>query len=357
MKFFMFLIWLYLPLYPLVSPAAQANENDLIVATRQVPPFAIKDAEGNWQGISIDLWRSIAEKLGLRYRFQEMGLKEMLNAVEHREVDAAVAALTITSEREKRMDFTHPFLSSGLGIAVPLENGGGWLAVTQRFISPAFLKVAAALLGLLLLVGLLIWLFERHHNSQFSDKPVQGIGTGLWWSAVTMTTVGYGDKAPQTVVGRALAVVWMFASIIIISTFTAAIATALTVGELGGRVQGKGDLVRVRVASVADSTSANYLKGAHIDFRREPDLKKALDALSGRAFDAVVYDAPILRYQVRNRYIDDIMVLPGTFARQDYGIALPSNSPRRETINQALLAALQEPAWEESLFRYLGKTD
>ena len=48
----------------------------------------------------------------------------MLDAVERGEVDAAVAALTITSEREQRMDFTHPFLSTGLGIAGPLDAGG-----------------------------------------------------------------------------------------------------------------------------------------------------------------------------------------------------------------------------------------
>ena len=62
-----------------------------------------------------------------------MGLKQMLDAVNQGEVDLAVAALTITDEREQRMDFTHPLLSSGLGIAIPKKAGGGWLAVTQRF--------------------------------------------------------------------------------------------------------------------------------------------------------------------------------------------------------------------------------
>ena len=50
-------------------------------------------------------------------------------------------------------------------------------------------------------------------------------------------------------------------------------------------------------------------------------------------------------------------VLPGSFERQDYGIALPGGSPHREVINRALLESLREPAWEELLFRYLGKRD
>ena len=351
-------LWLALPLL-LCAAAAGAQEpaGTLIVATRHVPPFAIKAEDGSWQGISVSLWRDIAERMGLHYEFREMGLKAMLEAVEQGRVDAAVAALSITSEREARMDFTHPFLSSGLGIAVTREGSGGWLAISQRIVSPAFLKVTATLFALLLLVGVLVWLLERRRNSQFGGSPAEGIGSGLWWSAVTMTTVGYGDKSPQTLGGRTVALVWMFASIIVISSFTAAIATALTVGELGGKVRGREDLGRVRIASVADSTSAQHLTTVRLGFRREADLQQALDALDRGAVDAVLYDAPILRYRVREEYAERLDVLPGSFERQDYGIALTSGSPHRELINRALLASLQEPAWGELLYRYLGKRE
>ncbi|MDJ0808438.1 MAG: transporter substrate-binding domain-containing protein [Gammaproteobacteria bacterium] len=349
-------ILLSLMIAPQLANAVESADI-LTVATRHVPPFAIKQDDGTWQGISIELWQQVADGLGLEYQFREMGLKEMLEAVEQRQVDAAVAALTITSEREKRMDFSHPFLSSGLGIAVPLNAGGGWLAVTQRFFSTRFLQVVTALLGILLLIGILVWLFERRQNTQFGGSPAQGIGSGLWWSAVTMTTVGYGDKAPQTLGGRFVALVWMFASIIIISSFTAAIATALTIGELGGKVQSKDDLARARIVSITDSTSAQYLQQAKLNFRSQPDLTGALESLSNGAIDALVYDAPILRYQVRQAHDDRLSVLPGSFARQDYGIALPSASPYREAINQAILERLYDPAWEEILFNYLGDRD
>ncbi len=358
MKSFMLLMYFLLSLLltPQLVNAADSSAT-LTIATRHVPPFAIKQDDGSWRGISIELWEQIADRLGLEYRFREMGLKEMLNAVENRKVDAAVAALTITSEREQRMDFSHPFLSTGLGIAVPLNAGGGWLAVTQRFFSARFLQVITALLGILLLIGILVWLFERRRNDQFGGTPAQGIGSGLWWSAVTMTTVGYGDKSPQTLGGRVVALVWMFTSIIIISSFTAAIATALTIGELGGKVQGKDDLARARIASITDSTSAQYLLQAKLNFRSESDLPGALENLANGVVDAVVYDAPILRYQVLKKYSDRLSVLPGSFTRQDYGIALPTASPHREAINRALLETLRTQAWEDLLFRYLGKTD
>ncbi|WP_274600223.1 transporter substrate-binding domain-containing protein [Thiocystis violacea] len=350
------LLWLGLLLAPLTLNAAQASDV-MTIATRDVPPFAMKDESGNWQGISIELWRTLATKLDLEYRFREMGLKAMLDAVEHQEVDAAVAGLTITSARERRMDFTHPFLSSGLGIAVRIDGGGGWLTVSQRLFSVPFLQVIASLLGLLLLVGMLVWLFERRHNAQFGGTPTKGIGAGLWWSAVTMTTVGYGDKAPQSLGGRLVAMVWMFAGILIVSSFTAAITTALTVGELGGKVRGKDDLPRARIATVADTTSAQYLTDARLKFHAKPSLEDALDALAGGTVDAVVYDKPILSYQIHRQFDDRLRMLSVRFERQDYGIALPSGSALREKLNQALLESLHDPAWDELLFRYLGATD
>ena len=42
-------------------------------------------------------------------------------------------------------------------------------------------------------VGTLIWILERRKNPEhFSPIPVKGLGSAFWWSAVTMTTVGYG---------------------------------------------------------------------------------------------------------------------------------------------------------------------
>ena len=57
------------------QPAAPTNpplpDRELVVAIREVPPFATKNRDGTWRGISIDLWRRLADRLHLRYRFSE----------------------------------------------------------------------------------------------------------------------------------------------------------------------------------------------------------------------------------------------------------------------------------------------
>ena len=54
-------------------------------------------------------------------------------------------------------------------------------------------------------MGSLVWLAERRTNSeQFPAEPISVIASGMWFALVTLTTVGYGDKAPITPVGRSL---------------------------------------------------------------------------------------------------------------------------------------------------------
>ena len=91
-----------------------------------------------------------------------------------------------------------------------------------------FVRALGALVFVIFIFGMLMWMFEKRDNKQEFDKGLKGIWEGFWWSAVTMTTVGYGDKAPLSFGGRVIALVWMFAAIIIISGFTASIASSLT---------------------------------------------------------------------------------------------------------------------------------
>jgi polar amino acid transport system substrate-binding protein len=334
-----------------------APTRTLVIGTKEAPPFAFKRPDGSWTGISIDLWRAVAAELGYRYELRETDLQGLVDGVASRRFDAAVAALTVTAEREGDVDFTQPFHVSGLAIAVRGADRAGWTAVARQFLSVAFLKVVLALAGLLLVVASLVWLFERHGNpEQFGGHPAHGIFASFWWSAVTMTTVGYGDKTPRTVGGRIIALVWMFTALVVISSFTASITTSLTVGALQGSIQGPDDLPQSRVGSVPQSTSADYLNGRQLPFTAYQTADEALDALARGEVDAVVYDAPILRYDVRQRFGGVLRVLPTVFARQYYAFALPTGSAMREPINRVLLARIAMPEWQGLLQRYLGRS-
>jgi len=335
---------------------SSAAPQPLIVGTKKAPPFSMKTPDGQWTGLSIDLWRQIAAELKLQFEFRELALEQLLDGVTDGSLDAAVAAFTITPEREKKLDFTHTFYTTGLGIAVAGKAHNPWLTVARRMISAAFLKVVASLTLVLLGVGVLVWWFEHKKNpQQFNGSTARGIGSGFWWSAVTMTTVGYGDKAPVTLAGRILGLIWMFVAIIIISSFTAAITSSLTVSQLETVIKGPEDLPKVTVGTMTNTTSDSYLKQIHIPFRSYESPQEGLAALQAGKVQALVYDAPILRYYIHQNYIGSLEVLPYRLQRQEYGIALPPNSPLREQINVVLLQKIREKAWQDRLKQYLGE--
>lgn len=336
------------------APPSPPGPRHLIVGTKSSPPFAMKAPDGSWTGLSIELWRQIALDLGATYEVRELELPALLAAVEHHEIDVAVAALTITADREQTMDFTHPIYSTGLSIATRTRSGSDFGAVVSALVTWDLVKVLAGLFLLLAASGAVVWLAERRENpGQFGGSPVHGLGAGLWWSAVTMTTVGYGDKAPITPLGRMVALAWMFAAIIVFSFFTASVTSTLTVQRLSTAIAGPNDLATARVGTVPSSTSELYLNRRHLPFESMASVTEGVKAVDDGDLDAMVYDAPQLRY-IAKQLGGDVVVLPGTFQRQDYGFAVPPDSPLREQINRALLRELNSERWLALREHYLG---
>jgi len=328
----------------------------LRVGTKIAPPFVIKESDGSRTGLAIDLWRRVAVQTGYQSEFHEYDIDGLLHALESGEIDVAVAALTVTTERETRIDFCYPFHTAGLGIAVRAGGGSGWTAAGRALLSPAFFKAVGALALVLLLAGALVWVFERRSNDeQFGGTPVHGLGNSFWWAAVTMTTVGYGDKAPRTLGGRLIALVWMFAGLIIVSGFTAAIASALTVGSLSQSINGVDDLSRRHVGTIGGTTSETWAAERSIDATAYTTVDEALAALADGRVDAVVHDRPILRYLAARMPGRPVEVLPQLIERQDYAFAVAEHGELREPLNRAVLAAIESPDWPDVVEGYLGR--
>lgn len=69
--------------------------------------------------------------------------------------------------------------------------------------------------------GFVIWIMERRKNSiEFPKRFHSGLYEGFWWSFISMTTVGYGDRSPKTIPGRLYAVSWVLIGITIFSILT-----------------------------------------------------------------------------------------------------------------------------------------
>ena len=331
----------------------------LIIGTKVAPPFAMKNEAGEWTGLSIELWNEIANRLNFKFSWKELDLVNLLNDVSQGNIDAGIAAITITSEREKLLDFSHSYYSTGLSIALPKNSDTGWKNVIKGIFSFKMLQIILSVLAILFVIGTAAWLIERKKNPEsFNPNPIKGISSGIWWAAVTMTTVGYGDMTPKTLGGRLIALFWMFSSLLLISFIVAGISSTLTQSRLEALVSSPKDLPRARVASLHKSTSDEYLRDRKIKPRYYKTVQDALAALNKDAVYAVVYDEALLKYLVHHsferNYERTIEIYEGVFEAQQYGIAFPENSPLRESVNRTLLKIISEDQWDTLVSKYLG---
>ncbi|MGA9755011.1 MAG: transporter substrate-binding domain-containing protein, partial [Desulfobaccales bacterium] len=282
----------------------------MTVGTREAPPFSMKDNDGGWTGISIDLWRQIATELNLTYEFRELDQHNLLEGLTNGSLDVVVADLTITPERLEMFDFTYPFYTAGLGIAVPFKEKNVLISIIKQLFSSTVWGILIIISSVLLIVGIVVWLFERKLNPEhFGGNTIQGIGSGFWFSAVTMTTVGYGDKLPKTIGGRIVSLIWMFTAVILVSFFTATITSMLTVKQLETSVRGLEDLKKALVGTMPYTTSESFLINSLISFKTYKSVEEGLKSLINGEIKAFVYDAPELRYRIKQRFQGKLEVL------------------------------------------------
>jgi polar amino acid transport system substrate-binding protein len=335
----------------LVTSLTTAAPETLKVGVAPLEPFVELPPGGESpKGFDVELIEALSKELGWDQSDSEVRLElirhsrfsDVLEAVESGACDIALAGITVTKDREQRFDFSYPYMDSGLAIMIPkhdLRPTGLFSslgnAVTSRAVSQVLLVVALFVLG----SAHVIWLAERGSEA-FHDNYIPGVLEGCWWAVVTMTTVGYGDKVPEKWLSRAVGAVIMVVGIMTFSTFTAVIASSLTLDQADTHIKGPEDLTREhRIGCVKATTSQHWLakRGLPSSSVQPFDkLSHAARALEAREIDALVFDAPMLRYLSRSS--PKLHVLPTLFAPQKYGVLMPLDSPWRKQVNAALLS-------------------
>ena len=328
-------------------------EQQLKVGIYEQPPYVVRGENNTWDGVSIRLWRAVADDLNLTYDFTEVSPKAGNEVLQNGKADILLLG-NVTAEEDVQMDFSHIYHTAQQGIVTPKTVDLGKIA--KGFFSKRFWYTAGMLSILLLIVGTIIYFLERGGNEdQFGGERSipQGIGAGFWWAGVTMTTIGYGDKAPATFFGRFVALIWMLVAMAVTAVLTASLVSTV-MGASGDRtVNLPDDLREMKVAAVENSDAAKYLNEERIQFKSVSELKPVLEDLSKNDLDAVVHSVPVLRYMINNDSDLSLKVQPVNITSRFYALGFPSESELREPINQALLRVITTPLWQQQLDRFI----
>jgi ABC-type amino acid transport substrate-binding protein len=326
----------------------------LKIYTKPVEPFSYEEG-GKPVGFSIDLWDRLAKEAGIQYEIHWVKtVNELIDALKNKEADGAVAAISITAEREKDVDFSTPFYESGLGILVGATQQSSVWAVVKGFFTADFLKLCSLLVVLLVVTAHLIWFFERKRNpDQFPAPYFAGIWESAWWAISTILSGGCDNKGPIVFGGRIVGAFWMLTSIILVAYFTASATTIMTVNQLTGDINGPSDLPGKVVGTVKGSTAEKYLSEHRVHVKEYTTIDDAYEALDKKDVKAIVYDAPILLFHT-NKEHGGHKVVGRIFQKQSYGVALQPGSPYRKPINEALLKLREAGNIDELQTKWFG---
>lgn len=312
-------------------------------------PFVIEDPVGDGlSGISIDVWRRVAEANDLPYDFFRQDSADAgIAAVEANAIDVLIGPVSVTASRLARpeVDFTQPYYIDRAGVLLPRQRAN-LSSRLQVLFGRAVISSILVMFSVLLVVGTFIWLAEHRQNpEQFPPKPLPGITNGMWFALVTLTTVGYGDKAPITRLGRGVTAAWMVISLVAVSTLTAGLASAFTVllsGSTRDNIKDPRELSRLRVAAVNGTSGMELARRRKLRIVPMDSLEKGVEAVLTDTADALIFDRPALRYHLKLNPDLAVDVAPFTVAEETYGFVLRTDDPLRTPLDVSILKLQRE---------------
>lgn len=332
-----------------------STQDTLIVGYNLIPPF-VSEEDGVLEGPSIWLCDEIQEDLNLHFEYRQMPLDSLLRSLNEDSIQLCASPLTITSKRSENISFTAPYYitHSSLLVNRTSKTDEVW-GFIKSFFSLRFFEALGALVIVILIFGFLTWLFERKKNPQEFGDGAKGLWNGFWWSAVTMTTVGYGDKSPKTLAGRIIAIIWMFTAIVIISGFTASIASSLTTNSISNQDKNIEEMKKLPIGTINQSGTHQWLiDNFYDDIHPYETFDECTEALENEEIVAFAYDKPLLKEIIKNDTQDRFDVTNDKFNLQSYamGMSFSLDDSLRREVNTSILRNIERMDWQVLLNEY-----
>ncbi|YAF97015.1 MAG: transporter substrate-binding domain-containing protein [Nodularia sp. CChRGM 3473] len=342
-----------------ISVPTLASAAPLRVGVAGSPPFVVRK-DTDTSGISVEVWSEVARSQNIEYEIiPQSSVANALEIVEQGELDLLLGPITITAQRLQNVDFTQPYFSTEIAVLTAADDPSLWSRV-QPFFETAVITLIGVLVILMFIVGNLVWLAEHNKNSeQFPKNYVQGVGNGMWFALVTLTTVGYGDRAPVTRLGCFIAGTWMVLALVTVSSLTAGLASAITIALSGGSTEqftSPLNLENARVATVSGSSSAEVVQNYSRRVQGVATLADAVELLSTEKADAVVFDRPALEYYLTQNPELNFKLANFSLGTELYGFVLPIDSSLKKDLNIELLRMSENGALQEITSRWLSST-
>uniref|UniRef100_UPI0040535C2C Glutamate receptor ionotropic, NMDA 2A, Green fluorescent protein chimera n=1 Tax=Rattus norvegicus TaxID=10116 RepID=UPI0040535C2C len=295
----------------------------------------------------------------------------MIGEVVYQRAVMAVGSLTINEERSEVVDFSVPFVETGISVMVSRSNG---TVSPSAFLEPFSASVWVMMFVMLLIVSAIaVFVFEYFSPVGYNRNLAKGkaphgpsftIGKAIWllWGLVFNNSVPVQN--PKGTTSKIMVSVWAFFAVIFLASYTANLAAFMIQEEFVDQVTGLSDKKfqrphdyspPFRFGTVPNGSTERNIRNNYPYMHQymtrfnQRGVEDALVSLKTGKLDAFIYDAAVLNYKAgRDEGCKLVTIGSGyIFATTGYGIALQKGSPWKRQIDLALLQFVGDGEMEE----------
>ncbi|GLU01189.1 hypothetical protein SLE2022_185110 [Rubroshorea leprosula] len=331
-----------------------------------VPAGTIPNSTVTPTGYCIDVFNAVMKAMPYKvsydfYAFEkpdsEMAgdYNDLIDQVFYGNYDAVVGDVSIVANRSPYVDFTLPFTESGVVMVVPIRkdpNKNAWV-----FLKPLTLDLWFTSGCFFVFIGFVIWVLEHRVNENFRGPPLYHIGTSYWFSFATMT-FSQRERVVSNL-ARFVVVIWCFVVLILTQSYTASLASLLTVQKLQPTVTDINELLRKKenVGYHDGSFVQGIIKTLGFDpskmknFNSTDDLNELFTKGSANGGIAAAFDEIPYMNLFLAKYCNYTILEP-TSKIDGFGFVFPKGSPLVADVSTAVLTVIEgdrmkqiEEAW------------
>ncbi|XP_047659423.1 glutamate receptor, ionotropic, N-methyl D-aspartate 2B, genome duplicate b isoform X3 [Tachysurus fulvidraco] len=334
------------------------------------------------KGFCIDILKKIAKSVKFTYDLYlvtngKHGKKingtwnGMVGEVVLKNAHMAVGSLTINEERSEVIDFSVPFIETGISVMVSRSNG---TVSPSAFLEPFSADVWVMMFVMLLIVSAVaVFVFEYFspvgYNRCLADGREPGgpsftIGKAIWllWGLVFNNSVPVQN--PKGTTSKIMVSVWAFFAVIFLASYTANLAAFMIQEEYVDQVSGLSDKKfqrpndfspPFRFGTVPNGSTERNIRNNYKEMHsymtsfHQKNVDEALHSLKSGKLDAFIYDAAVLNYMAgRDEGCKLVTIGSGyIFATTGYGIAIQKDSGWKRPVDLAILQLFGDGEMEE----------
>ncbi|XP_050126578.1 glutamate receptor 2.8-like [Malus sylvestris] len=303
-------------------------------------------------GFSIDVFKAAVELLPYDLHFELIPFakpdgtsagtyNDLVYEVYLQKFDAVVGDITIRANRSLYADFTMPYTESGVVMVVPItdtRSKSPWV-----FLKPLTWDLWLTTFCFFIFIGFVIWVLEHRINEDFRGSPSHQVGTSFFFSFSTM--VFSNRERVVSNLGRFLMVIWVFVVLVLTQSYTANLASLLTVEQLRPTVTDIKDLLK-------NGDNVGYMKNSFVyellkqvgfgesKLKAMKSMEDCAEALSkgskSGGITAFVNETPNMKLFLAQHCSKCTMIGP-IFRTDGFAFVFPRHSPLVPDISRAIL--------------------